>query len=182
MTVTGIILAGGKSTRMGQDKAFMQWNGKSFLQHVIDAALPVCDAILLSGDQPELQKFGFTIVNDLRDGEGPVTALAGCFRQVKTDVALVLSCDVPQIRTADLELLIKNHQPENDVTLYTYQDRQMPLVAVYGRSCFSFFEEAFQNRQRKLFDVLSKLKVQEVAFTGEQGLQNINTTKDFAEI
>ena len=182
MTVTAIILAGGKSTRMGQEKAFMQWKGKSFIKHIIDAALPVCDAVILSGNQSKLQKFGFTVVKDLREGEGPVTALTGCFRQVKTDVALVLSCDVPQIRTADLEQLIKNHQPENDVTLYSYQGRQMPLVAVYNRSCFPNFEEAFFSQKRKLFDVLSKLNVQELAFTGEQGLLNINTTKDFAEL
>lgn len=182
MTVTGIILAGGKSTRMGQDKAFMQWKGKSFLQHVIDAALPICDAVIISGDQPELQNFGLPVINDLRKGEGPVTALTSCFRRVNTDVALVLSCDVPQIRPADLEHLINSHQSEIDVSLYTYSGRQMPLVAVYNRSAFSLFEEALLNEQRKLFDVLSKLDVQEVAFTGNHGLQNINTTKDLAEL
>jgi molybdopterin-guanine dinucleotide biosynthesis protein A len=182
MKVTGILLAGGKSIRMGQSKAHLLWQGKPFLQHVIDAALPLCDALLISGNQPDLHIFGYPVVADLREGEGPVTALASCFRHVITDVALVLSCDVPQISTEDLEHLIASCHAENDVTLYTYQGRQMPLVAVYNRSIFSFFEDAFQNHQRKLFDVLNKLNVQEVTFTGEQGLQNINTTEDYATL
>ncbi len=182
MTVTGIILAGGKSSRMGQDKAFMRWNGKAFIQHVIDAALPLCNSLIISGDDSKLEEFGHPIVNDLRSAEGPVTALASCFGQVKTDAALVLSCDVPQIKTKDLQLLIDRHSNEYNVTIYSYQGKQMPLAGIYGRSSFHFFEKAFQNHQRKLFDVLNELRVQEIEYTGQQGLHNINTLKDFAEL
>jgi molybdopterin-guanine dinucleotide biosynthesis protein A len=182
MTVTGIILAGGKSTRMGQDKAFMQWNEKTFVQHVIDAAQPLCDSLIISGDNPKLEAFGHALVKDLRLTEGPVTALAGCFRQITTEVALVLSCDVPQITSEDLSMLIESHTQENDVTLYAYCGKQMPLVAVYNARCFPVFEKAFQNHQKKLFDVLNGLTVQEVEFNGLQGLHNINTLNDFAEL
>ena len=182
MMVTGIILAGGKSSRMGSDKAFLHWNGKPFIQHVIDAAQPVCRSLILSGDQPELREYGFSVTEDLRKSEGPVTALASCFRQVKTDAALVLSCDVPTIRTDDIKRLLAHHVPENDATLYTFQNRQMPLVAVYNKSSFSVFEDAFQHHRQKLFNVLDRLKIMEVDFKGSRGLYNINTKKDLAEL
>jgi molybdopterin-guanine dinucleotide biosynthesis protein A len=178
MMITGIILAGGKSTRMGHDKAFLQWEGKPFAQHVIDAAKPLCQKLLISGSQPELHEFGYPVVEDLRQFEGPVTALASCFKHVDTKAVLVLSCDVPQITTADLENLGNHHQPEYDVTLYSFQGKQMPLVAIYNRSSFQAFERAFKARQKKLFNVLDGLRVNVISFTGKQGLYNINTTKD----
>ncbi len=180
MRFTGIILAGGKSTRMGRDKALMKWKGKPFIQHAIDAAKPLCQNLIISGNQSPLNDFGVQVVKDLRQDEGPVTALVSCFRQIKTEAAIVLSCDVPQITTGDLELLQKHHQSDNDVTLYSFLDKQMPLVAIYNRSSFQAFEIAFRSGQRKLFNILDGLRICEVAFTGKQGLYNINTTKDLA--
>jgi molybdopterin-guanine dinucleotide biosynthesis protein A len=177
-----IILAGGKSTRMGSDKAFLPWGNTTFLGQIINAVLPLTGEIYLSGDNARLYDFGLPVIQDLRPNEGPVTALASCFPQIKTELVLVLSCDVPQIKTQDLQVLLNTVKPDLDMTMFSFQNRALPLVAVYGRRSFTAFEAAFQHRERKLFNVLEKLKTQTIVFDGEGGLENVNTREDFEEI
>ncbi len=182
MSLTAIILAGGKSTRMGKDKAFIQWKGKSFIQHSIDAVIQLTDTILLSGDEQRLSRFRFEVVEDLEEGKGPVNGLASCFEKVKTEYALVLSCDVPQIAMQDLKYLMSEHSDNVDVTCYKYKGKSMPLIGVYNASAFPTFKNAIENGERKLFSVLGKLKVKSIEYKGVDGLMNINSPEDFKEL
>jgi molybdopterin-guanine dinucleotide biosynthesis protein A len=178
MSLTAIILAGGKSSRMGQDKAFIPWKGKPFIEHSIAAAEKVASRVILSGDTPRLLEFGLEVIKDVQKGKGPVYALASCFSQVKTENALVLSCDVPQVSASDLEYLIQNHESGVDVTCYAYDGKVMPLVGVYSSSSFDAFKNAVEGEERKLFTVLSRLNVKTIDYKGEGGLMNINNPED----
>ena len=129
-----------------------------------------------------LHDFGLPVIQDLRPNEGPVTALSSCFPQIKTELVLVLSCDVPQIKTQDLQVLLNTVKPDLDMTMFSFQNRALPLVAVYGRSSFTAFEAAFQHSERKLFNVLKKLKTQTIVFDGDGGLENVNTRTEYEEI
>lgn len=180
MKVVGIVLAGGKSTRMGEDKAFLEWNGKLFLQYCIDALNLHCSEIFISGDNLRLVDFDLPVIQDLRKDEGPVTALASCFASLSCDVAVVLSCDVPQIMQSDIASLLESHASEQDVTMFSYQGKALPLVGVYSRKCFGQFTKAFEDRTQKLFGVIDKLNTKEIEFKGPKGLHNINTQKDLA--
>lgn len=178
MSLTAIILAGGKSSRMGQDKAFIPWKGKRFIEHSITAAENVSARIVLSGDKERLSGFGKEVIKDMEEGKGPVYGLASCFSQVKTENALVLSCDVPQVSASDLEYLIQNHEPEVDVTCYAYEGKVMPLIGVYSSSSFDAFKNAIEREERKLFTVLSRLNIKTIDYKGEVGLMNINNPED----
>ncbi len=182
MPVSVVVLAGGKSTRMGRDKAFLPWGDKTFLEHILDAAKPISNQIILSGSDARLHNFGLPVIADVLEGEGPVVALASCFIHIKTDLVLVLSCDVPQVKTADLEALLAAHNPVFDVTMFSYKNREMPLVAVYQKSSFGAFAEALKVGERKLFAVLKNLKTQSIAFAGAGALENINTMEEFKEL
>jgi len=178
MSLTVIILAGGKSTRMGQDKGLIQWNGKRFLEHVIEAAQSVASRVILSGDMARLIGFGFEVIEDKETGNGPVYALASCFEKLTEENVLVLSCDVPQISAQDLELLVSKHHSESDLTCYEYKGKVMPLIGVYSPSSFIAFKKAMEKGERKLFFVLNGLKVKTVQYEGVGGLMNINTPQD----
>ena len=178
MSLTAIILAGRKSTRMGQDKAFIQWKGKSFLEHIINTAKQLTDNVVLSGDMQRLAQFGLEVIEDQEYGNGPVYGLASCFGKVKTDNVLVLSCDVPQISAIDLEYLVSHHTEELDVTCFEYQGKVMPLIGIYNSSAFKAFKRAMKNEQRRLFSVLDGLKVKTIKYKGADGLMNINCPED----
>ncbi len=181
-SLAAIILAGGKSTRMGSDKAFLPWGETTFLGQIINAVLPLTGEIYLSGDDARLRDFGFTVIEDVRPNEGPVVALASCFRHIKTDMVLVLSCDVPQLKTEDVEVLLNAHKAEFDLTMFSFKNRALPLVAIYSRSSFSAFEVALKSGERKLFNVLEKLRTQTILYEGEGGLENVNTREEFEMI
>lgn len=180
MTITTIILAGGKSRRMGQDKAFILWDNKMFIQHIIDAAKPLSDKILLSGNDKRLNGFGYEVVNDLEFDKGPVVAIHSCLQRVEDGLFLVVSCDVPQITADDLKELVNNHNNNFDQTMYIYQNKKMPLVAVYENRCKQAFQNAFLKKIQRLFDVVDTLNTQIIEFKGKQGLTNINTKEDLA--
>ena len=172
--VAAVILAGGKSTRMGRDKAFLNWSGKSFLKHIIDQVESLNIPIYLSGQQEKLMEFDLPVIEDLIPDQGPVTALASCFDKVKADQILVLSCDVPQIKSTELKRLFAVHKA--DVTMFSCNGQQLPLVAVYSLSSFDKFIEAHQKGERRLFNVINKMKVKSIIYKGE--LQNVNSPQD----
>jgi len=180
--LAAIILAGGQSKRMGRDKAFLEWRGQTFIQHLIDAVLPLTREVYLSGDSQKLKTLGFKIITDEIQNTGPVVALASCFKKIKAKNVLVLSCDVPQISTQDLEILITANKTDYDAVFYTFNSKAMPLVGVYNQRCFSVFIADMQAGERKLFNVLDKLKTQEIEYKGAGGLQNINTPQDLKKI
>lgn len=175
MELAAAILAGGESARMGQDKALMDWRGKTFLQHVIDEVSQLEVPIYLSGQEQKLAAFGFPVIEDSVSNQGPVVALASCFNKIKAEQILVLSCDVPQIKFSELKRLITAHQ-QADVTMFQSGTKKLPLVAVYNQSCSSAFQAAMENGERKLFSVIDKLETKTIQYNGE--LHNVNSPQD----
>jgi molybdopterin-guanine dinucleotide biosynthesis protein A len=179
--ISVLILAGGQSSRMGENKAFMEFRGKSFVKNIIDAVLPISNKIWISGNHDNLDSFGFPVIRDEIPGKGPVSALSSSFKKINSNEILVLSCDIPQIKTEDISFLLDQIGDE-DLTMYTYMNRKMPLVGVYQKTSFSPVYNALKYNNLRLFDVINALSVNEVEFGGDQGLLNINTKKDLEKI
>jgi molybdopterin-guanine dinucleotide biosynthesis protein A len=175
-----VLLAGGKSSRMGTNKALLTFRGKSFLQTIIDAVQPLEIPVYLSGNGAWLHAFGLPVVRDLAFDQGPVVALASCFSAVQAEQMLVLSCDVPQLSSQHIKRLLSEHTLDTDVTLYRSGGKDLPLVAVYSKSAFPYFEHAMNTGDRKLLSVIAKLKVKRINDNGN--LKNINTPKDLEAI
>ena len=95
--ITGIILAGGKSSRMGTNKALMQYRGLPFIQHIINAMKPLVDQILIVGKPEEYTDLKLRCVNDIFLESGPVGGIHAGLENSKSPYNLVLSCDIPLI-------------------------------------------------------------------------------------
>ena len=173
-----VILAGGKSSRMGQNKALLNYRGETFIKSIIHQVEPLGCPIYISGKQRTYETFGLEIIEDQFADQGPVVALSTCFNAIDADNVLVLSCDVPQITTSDLRLLVEAH--EGDMTMYESDGRKMPLVAIYNRSSFSHFHTSVQRGERRLFSVLEELKTTVIKYNGV--LHNVNTPNDLEKI
>ena len=83
MDITGIILSGGKSLRMGQDKGLMSLDGKFMIEHVIDHIKPLCKQILISANQEEYHKFGYPVVRDEIKDIGPAGGIVSHDQRVR---------------------------------------------------------------------------------------------------
>lgn len=96
MQLTGFVLAGGRSTRMGTDKAQLDWHGRSLLEHMLELVRTVADPALVVGRDP---------LPDLDPGHGPLSGIATGLRHTSSDANLFLAVDLPFLSPAFLHFL-----------------------------------------------------------------------------
>lgn len=183
--VTGIILAGGKSSRMGTDKGFVIWDGKPFIQHIIEALKLFVSEILIVSDYTQYDTLGYRRIKDVLPNEGPLSGLYSGLKQSKTEINLVLSCDVPFITEKLLSKLINTYEFENEAYVCVVDEKLMPLVALYQKRCKKVCLELLNKEERRMMTLLKSLNnVQYLKLDKEEAkeVRNINTPKDLKEI
>src|SRR5205823_2641611 len=131
---TGIILAGGRSERMGAAKAMLELDGRPLIAHVADRLRTVCDRIIVVGhDREPARVIGAELVLEDPPHPGPLHGLLAGLRAA-TSTALVTSCDSPLVVPELLERLVAALGTA-DAAACLVDDRLQPLPAVYGTRC-----------------------------------------------
>jgi len=183
MQITGIILAGGKSSRMGSDKGLIPLNGKPMIEHVINHLKKLDIPIIIISNNPEYEKFGLPVYEDEFKDKGPVAGIYTGLLHSKTDTNIVLSCDVPFVSTELLQYLLDNSK-NNRVTLPKLNGKIHPLVGVYKTDSLPTFKEHLKNDQRKLIKVCNHLNScildlsSHPELNNEALFKNMNTQED----
>ena len=187
MNFSAVLLAGGRSSRMGRDKSTLYWNGATLLAHQAGILRETgAQQLLLSGraDQAELIT-GFSLVTDSQGGAGPAAALADAWRATNADVLLVLAVDCPRILPDYLrELALGALQQERSV-VPVLSGRYEPLAAAWHRSCLMEFFDVAGRSLQSVCAVLAKselLTVREVTDGEAQLFENINTPADYERL
>lgn len=183
--ITAIVLAGGKSQRMGTEKGLLVLNGKPFIKHICDALQPIFGSnILIVSANKEYDALGFTRVEDIIENKGPVGGLYTALKASKTKINLVLSVDVPLVSTELLEWLIKSHDETYMVTQTKSGEKTSPLIGVYDRSMRIVFGEHMAGNQLKLREVIEDVKHQtiEIPEKWNNQVQNINTPEEYQNL
>ena len=130
MELTGIILAGGKSSRMGEDKGLMSFKGKAMIQHIIDAVKPLVSTIVIIANNKDYEQFGYPVYEDIIKGKGPLAGIYTGLTHSKAEKNMVLSCDVPFVNGEILKLLIEACK-DVDVAIPEKNNRTHQLIGVY---------------------------------------------------
>jgi len=179
--ITGIILAGGKSSRMGTDKGFIELDDTTFISLIINAMKPLVNEIIIVSNNPEYDAFGYKRINDLIKDSGPLAGLYSGLYHSKTENNLVLSCDVPLIKTFVLEQLINFDNENFEVVQLQSQGKTMPLIAMYKKQCLHKCLELLDNNERRLRVAVAQLNTKTINNDSEwnQYVKNINTTSQF---
>ena len=133
--LTGIILAGGKSRRMGQEKGLIELNGKFLIQYAIDVLQPICDTILISTNSHSYDFLPYQKVADEFPNSGPMGGIYSCLKASTTIQNLVLSCDMPFIQSELLSDLIKNAEGYDVVVPWHGGQKFEPMCAYYHQKC-----------------------------------------------
>jgi molybdopterin-guanine dinucleotide biosynthesis protein A len=183
--LTGIILAGGKSQRMGTDKGLLLLKGKPFVTHIYEALKPIVgDNIVVVSSNADYDALVYNRIEDMIADKGPVGGLYTALKQSKTKFNLVLSVDVPLVSTELLQWLVAKHEDSFMVTQVQVQDKASPLIAVYDRSIRILLGEHLAGNQLKLRDVIAEVNHQtlEVPSKWSKQVQNINTEEDYKKI
>ena len=92
MEITGIILAGGKSSRMGTDKGLLLLNGKPMVKYVIDVLSKVTSKIIIIANNDEYKQFGYKVYSDLIKDKGPVGGIYTAMNYTNSNTNICISC------------------------------------------------------------------------------------------
>jgi len=192
--ITGIILAGGSSRRMGKDKAWLPLPGGeriTFVEHIASILTTLCSEVLLvARDDAQVANYvalaGVRTLTDKVPGYGPVMGLYSGLSAMHNSHALVVAVDMPFVQPALLSFLL--NQPLTDSLLVPVVGNvPQVLLAVYPRTVLSVVEERLQEGRR---DPRSLLEVTPVRYIDEAQLRqvdpelrsfiNVNTPGEFA--
>src|SRR5579864_6382569 len=187
--VTVFILAGGKSTRMGTDKAFVTLNGRTLLSRALELARSVAPDVRIVGDASKFARFA-PVVEDLFPECGPLGGIHAALRSSQTDLNLMFAVDVPFVSAEFLQYLISRARSSvgATVTVVRASGGWQPLCAVYRRDFADAAEEALAAGRYKidpLFAAQRTLVIEEdelrsVGFSPSM-FRNLNTPEELAE-
>ena len=182
--ITGIILAGGKSTRMGSDKGFVIYQNKPFIQHIIDALQPLVNEIIIVSNNPDYDVFKLKRIDDIIKDAGPLAGIYTGLYHSKTDLNLVLSCDIPAINQDVLKQLILQKNEEIDVVQAQSNGKTMPLIALYNKRCANTCLALLESGERRLRFLIKQLKSKTIVLdnTLEKYTANINSQSDLKQL
>jgi molybdenum cofactor guanylyltransferase len=184
--VTGFILAGGKSSRMGSDKAFLRFGDETLLARALILAGAVAAEVRIVGDARKFASFG-RVVEDVYRERGPLGGIHAALLSSTTELNLMLAVDLPFVRLKVLEyLLSRAHESGAMVTLPRAAGGLQPLCAAYRRAFLEVAERSLlegKNKIDRLFAEVETCVVEENELEREgfsvEMFRNVNTPEEF---
>ena len=180
MKTTGIILAGGLSSRMGKDKSFIQLDEHKMIEKIIALIRPFCDELLISANKNKYKDFGYEIIKDKHKRIGPLGGIISCLNESSHELNIIISCDTPNISGKTILKLLQESK-NYDITLPCYNNRCEPLIAVYNRNCVEKLELMANSSSYKLQTIINNLNSNIIHFEESDKVEefiNINSKKD----
>lgn len=185
----GVVLCGGKSSRMGQDKSTLQFpNGTTYLEHAVSRLEMVCDAVVISGPKHQQRpgssdlRSGDSIVPDPVAYQGPATGIAAAlgFAAARSFAACLFTpVDMPDLGAEDLRKLKTAWEQSRVLTVATAEQLQ-PLVAVYPISLKEELDLLAGSEDRSLIKWIASQSCTHVSLPAA-ACRNINTPEDLAD-
>lgn len=134
-SINGLVLAGGKSVRMGKAKDLLHWHGKEQRYYAADLLTPFCDEVFISCRQDQLDKFdpNYQALTDTFLNMGPFGGILSALRAQRDKAWLVVACDLPLLDQKSLEFLIENRDVEKVATTYKspFDGLPEPLITIW---------------------------------------------------
>ncbi len=182
---TAIILAGGKSSRMGEDKSLLPINGKPMIAHIVEQLAPIFDNLIISGNDPEKYKFlNLPIVPDKEIGAGPLMGILSCLQKSKSELNFITACDIPQLDMGFIKKMVQiaEKRGADIVVPVTGKDRYEPLFAVYRRSVIPHAEKVLESGKRRIIALFDHLNVEFIKMSENNWYKNVNTMNEYCKI
>ena len=189
LPLTGLILCGGKSRRMGRPKAFLPYNGTTMISHMLACAQEVFAEVLLVANEPELfADLGVDVVKDILPYRGPLGGILSGLLVAAHHHSFVLACDMPFV---DPNLLVEMsaRRHGSDVLVLMHDEGVEPLIGIYSKDCVKPLEESLFAGEPSLHDFVSGLNAEGFCYDPERGQSskdsfpayfNIDTPQDYS--
>lgn len=185
--LNGLILAGGKSTRMGHDKGAVNWYGKEQRYHMADLLKQHCAKVFISCRDKEQQKEmnpSYLSLPDTFTGLGPYGAILSAFREQPDRAWLVIACDLPLVDSGVIQYLVDNRNTATIATAYQsdYQDFPEPLITIYEPKSYPILLQYLAQGYSCPRKVLINSDITLLKSQDPQALTNVNTPEELKRI
>lgn len=187
MKIGAVILAGGRSSRMGTDKALLSFEGESFLMRIISELKNFDEIILSTSDDRQYDDCRLPVVKDIFPRCGPLSGLHAALSSCKSDALFCIPCDLPLFKLSLAEYICSMADDNYDAIVPISKDGHMhPLCAVYKKSAAEIFEKQILLQRYKIIDAYEFMKVRYIPLDEEKApekyLFNVNTPQEYAEL
>ena len=188
--VTGVILAGGASRRMGSKKALLKTGETTLIELVYRTLAPLFNDVLIVTNSPEDYAFlPCRTVPDVFPDTGAIAGLHAGLTASTTERVFVAACDMPSLNPELIRLLCTTSPEADAVVPVNNEGLREPLHAVYARSTLVTLQEIIEQGDRSILTVLDKLAttlIEREVYGGiagaEESFRNVNTPEEYAEI
>ena len=186
---TGIILAGGQSSRMGADKASLPWGEGDLLNAQLSVLTTICEELIVVSNSPrEIRLPGVRLVPDEFASCGPLGGLEAGLAAARTEVCFAVACDMPFLDAGSVQYLTRE-VAEFDAAVPFVGDRWHPLYAAYRTTCLPLIRSQLQAGRFRMSELLGSIRVRPVGAEELVGfcpklsmLQNINTPEEWQKV
>lgn len=177
--LTGIVLAGGASSRMGTDKGLLNLNGQPMIQPILNVLEKVCTECMIVTNNMAYQKFGIKLVNDQQQGKGPLMGIVSGLTASQTKHNIIMSCDTPYVSEKLIHFIIQ-HKEGYDLVLPQNNGQLHPLIGYYSKDILPKLQEKLTLNQLKIQAAVSALNVNKLNCNqfDEKQFKNINAPTD----
>ena len=182
LSATAIILAGGKSSRMGTEKGMLSINDQTMLEHICKQLRGTFSQILISAGDAEKYSFaGFEVVRDKTPGQGPLMGIASALEASANEINFVVACDIPHIEMDCVRKMLTEARGADIVVPTTGDKKYEPLFAIYRKSALDAIKRTLRKGERKISEVFDKCEVKYIDLGKADWLININTLAEYEE-
>ncbi len=184
--LNGLVLAGGKSQRMGFDKGTVNWFGKEQRYYMADLLKPLCNEVFIScrEDQKQEIDINYNVLSDTFTGLGPYGAILSAFREQPDIAWLVIACDLPLLDSDALQFLVDNRDISKIGTAFNSPQNEFPepLITIWEPKSYpallSFLSQGYSCPRK----VLINSDVHLLQAPNIDALTNVNTPEDLEKV
>ena len=185
-TIVGAILAGGRSSRMGRDKALLKLDGSPFVSHVATTLREIFDRVILVANDPSAYGFlGLKTIGDIYQDCGPLGGIHSALVHAGSADIFVTACDTPFV-TRELVRYVVGFDSDAPARIPSFGQQLHPLCGIYTQNCLPFIVERLEVRRLRVVDFVEGIHAavipisSDLPFYREDLFANFNSPEDFS--
>ncbi len=181
MTIGCVILAGGKSSRMGKDKALLSIDNDNFIKRLSETFSFFQEKMIARGNKDSTADLTWPVIPDVYPDHGPIGGLHAALKNCRSEALFLTACDTPLIKPEVFWKLQDRMREDVDAVIAVTEDgKYHPLCGIYKKQVADLVEEQILGGDNRIRHVLKRIRVEYVQLNAEEdGLYNINTPEDY---
>ncbi len=171
--ISAFILAGGHSSRLGQDKGLASINGVPLIFFPLQTVKALTELVHIIGPPRRYRRLGYPVIADCGTSVGPLSGLFTALKNSSTSLSIILACDMPRVPPALLQILRLRIQDADAAMVRRLDGTVEPLCAIYSKKCLPQIESSLSSTNFSLRKLMDRLQVY---FLDEAEFETLNIT------